>query len=49
VSGCSASGADFLLVDCSSGTTAAAQGTASEIAIDADTNSGVGIPEGDST
>jgi hypothetical protein len=43
-----ASDTDFLLVGCVGGTTAANEGTASGIAIDADADSGVDIPEGDS-
>jgi hypothetical protein len=47
VSGCSVSGTDFLLISCSSGTTAA-EGTTSETAIDADVDAGAGVPKGDS-
>jgi hypothetical protein len=43
-----ASDTDFLLVDCSSGTVAAVEGTSSGIDADADTGFGAGIPEGDS-
>jgi hypothetical protein len=51
VLGCSISGTDHLLVGCVGGTaTAAAKGTASGTAIDADASSGAGagIPEGGS-
>jgi hypothetical protein len=51
VPGCSASSTSFLPVGCSGGTVAAAaEGTASEIAADANAGSGAdaGIPEGDS-
>jgi hypothetical protein len=44
VPGYSASGIDFLLVDCSGGTTAVEQ-TASDTAVDA--NIDVGVPGGD--
>jgi hypothetical protein len=49
---CSASDTGFLLVGCSGGTVAvAAEGTASETAINAnvDAGAGVGVPKGDST
>jgi hypothetical protein len=46
VHGCLVSGTGFLPVDCSSGTTAAAEGTTSETAGDADAGSGADIPEG---
>jgi hypothetical protein len=48
VPSCSASDTDFLLVDYSSGTIAAVEGTSSGIAADADAGSGAGILEGDS-
>jgi hypothetical protein len=45
----STSETDFLMADCSSGTTAPAEGTASGTAVAADTGSAADIPEGDST
>jgi hypothetical protein len=45
---CSASGTNFLSVDCAGGTAAAAEGTTSRIAADAGADSGADIPEGDS-
>jgi hypothetical protein len=44
----SASGIDFLLTDCSSGTAADAKGTASDTAAEASADYAAGIPEGDS-
>jgi hypothetical protein len=48
VTGCSASDIGFLLVGCAGGI-AAAEGTASEIVVDADVGSGADIPKDDST
>jgi hypothetical protein len=49
VSGCSASGTDFLLVGCAGGTAAVAtKGTASGTATDADVDAGADVPDGDS-
>jgi hypothetical protein len=49
VSADSASGTDFLLVGCSSGTAADAEGTASRTAAEAGAGSAADIPEGDSS
>jgi hypothetical protein len=47
VSGCSVAGTDFLLVGCSGGTAAAAEITASGIAVDANVNADADALEGD--
>ena len=47
---CSASGTDFLLVDCACGTSVvASEGTVSGIAVDVDADSDADISDGDST
>jgi hypothetical protein len=50
VPGCSVSGTDFLPIECSGGTAAAAEGTVSGTIVDADVDAGAGadVPEGSS-
>jgi hypothetical protein len=48
VTDCSASNTDFLPVGCVGGTAAAAEGTTSRIAANANVGSSADIPEGDS-
>jgi hypothetical protein len=51
VPGCSVADTGFLPIGCSSGTNAAAEGTVSSTAVDADIDTGVGVDvlKGDST
>jgi hypothetical protein len=46
---CSASDIGFLLVGCAGSTAAAAEGTVSGTAADADAGSAAGVPKGDSS